>query len=122
VVVECVLGKLCILLVVDIGTRNLLMTRLPLEVVFSVSSIPLPCYGTCTASLTKFSIVFWGTIFWGTLTGLFQVLLHWLLQKPCQTPNQKNGSQAEAMEKPFCNLYYGGEAKTSGFPRLLPHV
>jgi hypothetical protein len=26
------------------------------------------------------------------------------------------------MEKPFCNLYYGGEAKNSGFPRLLPHI
>jgi hypothetical protein len=24
------------------------------------------------------------------------------------------------MEKPFYNLYYGGEAKNSGFPRLLP--
>jgi hypothetical protein len=24
------------------------------------------------------------------------------------------------MEKPFCNLYYGGEAKNNGFPRLLP--
>jgi hypothetical protein len=23
------------------------------------------------------------------------------------------------MEKPFCNLYYGGEAKNSDFPRLL---
>jgi hypothetical protein len=23
------------------------------------------------------------------------------------------------MEKPFCNLYYEGEAKNSGFPRLL---
>jgi hypothetical protein len=70
VVVECVLGKLCILLVVDIGTRNLLMTRLPLEVVFSVSRIVAMLWHF-TASLTKFSIVFWGT-----LTGLFQVLLH----------------------------------------------
>jgi hypothetical protein len=26
------------------------------------------------------------------------------------------------MEKPFCNLYYEGEAKNSGFPRLLPHM
>jgi hypothetical protein len=34
----------------------------------------------------------------------------------------KNGFQAKAMEKPFCNLYYGGEAKNSGFPRLLPHM
>jgi hypothetical protein len=34
----------------------------------------------------------------------------------------KNGFQYEAMEKPFCNLYYGGEAKNSGFPRLLPHM
>jgi hypothetical protein len=25
----------------------------------------------------------------GPLAGLFQVLLHWLLQKPCQTPNKK---------------------------------
>jgi hypothetical protein len=37
-------------------------------------------------------------------------------------PKQKNGFQAEAMEKPFCNLYYGGEAKNSGFPRLLPDM
>jgi hypothetical protein len=37
-------------------------------------------------------------------------------------PLTKNGLQAEAMEKPFCNLYYGGEAKNSGFPRLLPHM
>jgi hypothetical protein len=34
----------------------------------------------------------------------------------------KNGFQPEAMEKPFCNLYYGGEAKNSGFSRLLPHM
>jgi hypothetical protein len=26
------------------------------------------------------------------------------------------------MMKPFCNLYYEGEAKNSGFPRLLPHM
>jgi hypothetical protein len=26
------------------------------------------------------------------------------------------------MKKPFCNLYYGGEAKNSGFSRLLPHM
>jgi hypothetical protein len=37
-------------------------------------------------------------------------------------PLTKNGFQAEAMEKPFCNLYYVGEAKNSGFPRLLPHM
>jgi hypothetical protein len=39
----------------------------------------------------------------------------------CQTPN-KNDFQPEAMEKPFCNLYYRGEAKNSGFPRLLHHM
>jgi hypothetical protein len=27
------------------------------------------------------------------LAGLFQVLLHWLLQKPCQTPNKKTASK-----------------------------
>jgi hypothetical protein len=37
-------------------------------------------------------------------------------------PNLKNGFQPKVMEKPFCNLYYGGEAKNSGFPRLLPHM
>jgi hypothetical protein len=30
-----------------------------------------------------------GIIIRGPLAGLFQVLLHWLLQKPCQTPNKK---------------------------------
>jgi hypothetical protein len=29
----------------------------------------------------------------GPLAGLFQVLLHWLLQKPCQTPNKKTASK-----------------------------
>jgi hypothetical protein len=29
----------------------------------------------------------------GPLVGLFQVLLHWLLQKPCQTPNKKTASK-----------------------------
>jgi hypothetical protein len=37
-------------------------------------------------------------------------------------PYKKNGFQAEAMEKSFCNLYYRGEAKNSGFSRLLPHM
>jgi hypothetical protein len=34
----------------------------------------------------------------------------------------KNGFQPEAMEKSFCILYYGGEAKNSDFPRVLPHM
>jgi hypothetical protein len=34
----------------------------------------------------------------------------------------KNVFQPEAMEKPFCNLYYRCEAKNNGFPQLLPHM
>jgi hypothetical protein len=43
-------------------------------------------------------------------------------RSPVKYLTKKNGFQPEAMEKPFCNLYYGGEAKNSGFLRLLPHM
>jgi hypothetical protein len=35
------------------------------------------------------------------LAGFFQVLLHWLLQKPCQTPNQKTASKLKPWRSHF---------------------
>jgi hypothetical protein len=35
------------------------------------------------------------------LAGLFQVLLHWLLQKPCQTPNKKTASKLKPWRSHF---------------------
>jgi hypothetical protein len=37
----------------------------------------------------------------GPLAGLFQVLLHWLLQKPCQTPNKKTASKLKPWRSHF---------------------
>jgi hypothetical protein len=37
----------------------------------------------------------------GPLAGLFQVLLHWLLQKPCQTPNKIMASKLKPWRSHF---------------------
>jgi hypothetical protein len=37
----------------------------------------------------------------GPLAGLFQVLLYWLLQKPCQTPNNKTASKLKPWRSHF---------------------
>jgi hypothetical protein len=37
----------------------------------------------------------------GPLAGLFQVFLHWLLQKPCQTPDKKTASMLKLWRSHF---------------------
>jgi hypothetical protein len=57
--------------------------------------------------------------------GLWQDFSKWFSTGFYRSPVKhliKNGFQPEAIEKSFCNLYYRGEAKNSGFPRLIPHM
>jgi hypothetical protein len=56
----------------------------------------------------------------GPLAELFQVLLHWLLQKPCQTPNKKAASKLKPWRNHFAICTTEVKPKIVAFRGFFP--
>jgi hypothetical protein len=58
----------------------------------------------------------------GPLAGLFQVLLHWLLQKPCQTPDKIMASKLKSWRSHFAICTMEVKPKIVASRGFFPHV